>query len=203
MKQSPLVAVFFGIAVLLSSGLTCSAQEVIINGGFESSSPPANFGPGWSHSDPSDFDWIGIESEFAHSGSNYANLGTTDPDFGSLSQTFATTVGMSYDLSFWLAHDVTDSPSNSFEVLFGGVPVVTLAPDVGAFDYTHFTISGLVATSTSTTLEFRYQDNDDFFRLDDVSVVPEPPATWLALVGLSFFGLAAYRRSSRRGSTLV
>ena len=149
---------------------------------------------------------MGGDSLFAHTGNNYAFLGAT-PGFGSLSQALTTMAGQAYSLSFWLANDITMGPSgNSFRVLFGGVEVFAIA-NQGAFGYTQFTINNLVATNSSTALEFVYNHNNDFWRLDDVSVeaqgVPEAFSTiWLALpaLGLVYFSRGRTRRSPAASS---
>ena len=108
-------------------------------------------------------------------------------------------------MSFWLAHDVTTPPppiSNTFQVFFGGVLVQTLT-DVGIFSYQQFTFQNLLPTGSSTSLEFRFMDTNDFFRLDDVSVVvPEPSAT--ALLALPVFAglLLLYSRLRTKKSSV-
>lgn len=162
--------------------------NIVMNPGFET----GDF-TGWMVNDPSGLTGVGSDAAFAHSGNNYAFLGA-EPNIGSLSQNLSTTAGDLYSLSFWLAHDVTGKPSNEFSVYWNGSLIFALTPNVGAFSYTEFSFSDLTATGSSTTLEFRYEDNDDFFRLDDVSAaVPEPGSTiWLVAFGLG--GLLMHRR---------
>jgi hypothetical protein len=173
----------------ISLGIT---EELIGNGGFETGTFSS-----WSLSDPTGFSNVGSDSIFAHSGTHYANLNTVGA-LGSLSQTFATTPGAFYDVSFWLAHDVTIAPNNVFTVFFGGVPLLNLN-NAGTFGYNNFTFTNLQATGTTTTLEFRFRDNDDFFRLDDVSVVPEPSTTAL-LAAAAVLTFATLRRSKARSA---
>ena len=167
----------------------------VVNGGFET----GNFS-GWTVNDPSGFTNIGSNPAFAHSGTFHANLGANGL-LGSLSQNLATTVGMSYNLSFWLAND-SGFPPNEFDVFWNGAPIFTSTDSAGS-PYTNFTFSNLIATGSSTLLEFRYRNDDDFFRLDDVvsTSVPEPRPT--LLLGLSAFGLLAfaeYRAIRRRNA---
>jgi hypothetical protein len=138
---------------------------------------------------------VGSDPAFAHSGTYHANLGA-EGVLGSLSQTLSTTPGGTYTLSFWLANDSGVGP-NEFDVLWDGAatPISLTAQPV--FDYTEFTLS-VVATGASTSLEFRYQNDDDFFRLDDVSVVPEPSVTWLVLPSIGILCLVHYRGAKRR-----
>ena len=125
---------------------------------------------------------------------------------GSLSQALNTVAGQSYSLSFWLANDVTVGlpAGNSFSVFFNGVQVFTLA-NQAAFDYTQFELSNLVATGAVTQLEFVYNNNSDFWRLDDINVsaqgVPEAFSTiWLALPAFGALGLLHFSRARTKKS---
>ena len=182
-------------------------RNLVADSGFEASADgtgPHPFSASWTDINASGFSGVGGDSLFAHTGNNYAFLGAT-PGFGSLSQALTTMAGQAYSLSFWLANDITMGPSgNSFRVLFGGVEVFAIA-NQGAFGYTQFTINNLVATNSSTALEFVYNHNNDFWRLDDVSVeaqgVPEAFSTlWLALptLGLVYFSRSGTRKSPAR-----
>ena len=182
-------------------------MNLVADPGFEASADglgPHPFSASWTNIDASGFSGVGGDSLFAHTGDNYAFLGA-QPGFGSLSQGLSTVVGQSYTLSFWLANDVTSSINgvggNSFRVLFGGVQVFALT-NQSVFGYTQFTISNLVATSTTSALEFVYHHDNDFWRLDDISVdaqgVPEAFSTiWLALpaLGLVYFSRGRTRMS--------
>jgi len=174
------------------------SQEAVVNGGFETSTPdvgPSGFPPGWMSSDTTPTNsGVGNDSAFANSGAQYAFLGT---DFGqtttdSLSQVLNTVAGGSYTLSFFLANDSGVTP-NSFQALFNGFSVflVTNSP---AFGYTNIVIAGLTATTSTTTLEFRYLHDDDFFRLDDVSVQgPAPGGAAVPEIGATaVFALPAF-----------
>ena len=167
------------------------SQNLVANPGFEANT---TFAP-WSLVDPDPFgplSVVGVNPAFAHSGMHCAARALELPSLASLSQTLTTTPGGAYSLAFWLAHDVTAPPppiSNTFQVFFDGVLLQTFT-DVGVFNYQQFAFPNLVATSSSTPLEFRFMDTNDFFRFDDVSVsVPEPSATALLalpmLAGLS------------------
>ena len=205
MKLSPSVLKSLCVATLLCSGVwTTNAQNILVNPGFELTAPNSsgNMAPGWTNVDsppnPFPFSGVGSDAAFAHSGTNYAFLGAS-PSFGSLSQSFSTTIGRAYTLSFFLAND-SGVPPNAFQVLFGGVTLLNLA-SAPQFGYTEFSYSGLIASGTSTTLEFRYMHQDDFFRLDDVTVaaVPELSSTlWLAFPTLAGLCLLHFSRSKGR-----
>lgn len=192
------------VALFSASG-TISAQSVILNGGFESDT----FQPGWNVVDASNNSNVGPlnNSLFAgaREGANWANLGA-DPNIGFLSQTFSTTPGVQYTFSFSLATDQTGTaaPSNFFQALFNGVALLTLTNNAetdfnvnrGYVDYV-FSNANTVASGTEGTIEFHYQHGDDFFRLDAVSVVPEPST--VSLLAMSAVGglVFAYRRMRR------
>ena len=192
------------------------AQDAVVDGGFEAAPPPSNpmdpLGPGpfsaaWTVVDPSGAQPPGSEGSnsnvghdplLAHSGTDHANLGAT-PNVGTLTQTLTTTPGQTYTLSFWLANDggAGGGEVNQFDALWNGTPVLTQT-NVPVSLYTQYTFT-VVAPTASTTLEFDYRNDDDFFRLDDVSAtvaVPEPSLTWLVLAGLPLLALAA-RRSAK------
>lgn len=109
---------------------------------------------------------------------------------------------MTYNLRFWLAND-SSVPTNSFQAFFNGslVFATTSPPFNSAGNYVLLTFNNLLATSASTLLQFQYRHDDDFWRLDDVSVTaPEGGATlWLALpvvAGLCLLHLRSVRRSA-------
>lgn len=175
---------------------TSSAQNLVTNGSFET----GDF-TGWTVTDTNPLTTnVGPQggSTFAgaREGNNWANLGS-NPATASLSQTFNTTAGESYTFSFSLANDITPpAGGNFFEALFNGVSVLTVT-NAAAFGYVDYQFSNLVATGSSSMIEFRYQHGDDFFRLDAVSVVPEPST--VSLIVMSTLGglVFAYRRSRR------
>ena len=186
------------VALLCAATWNANAVNIVADPGFEASADglgPHPFSASWTVADPSGFSGVGGDSTFAHSGNNYAFLGAS-PNFGSLSQSLGTIAGTAYTLSFWLANDDTPGlgPTTAFAAFFNGVSVFALPGNSSVFGYTQFTISGLVATGGATTLEFRYRHDNDFFRLDDISVaaasVPESFSTiWLALPALGALGL--------------
>jgi hypothetical protein len=185
-------------ALLCTTVWSANAVNIVNNPGFET----GDF-TGWTVNDPSNFTGVGNDAAFAHSGTHYAFLGAT-PNTGSLSQSLATMAGQSYTLSFWLANDATPGlgPTTAFAAFFNGVSVFALPGNSPVFGYTQFTISGLVATGAATTLEFRYRHDNDFFRLDDVSVsVPEAFSTiWLSLPAFGALGLLHFSRARTRKS---
>ena len=185
------------VALLCAAAWSAQAVNIVNNPGLET----GNFS-GWTVNDPSNFSGVGVNPAFAHSGNNYAFLGAT-PNVGSLSQSLGTTAGTSYSLSFWLANDITQGlPAfTSFEVFWNGASIFSLNTPA-AFAYTQFSFSNLIATGAATTLEFRYRHDNDFWRLDDVSVsVPESFSTiWLALPAFGALGVLHFSRARARKS---
>ena len=200
------IATLAGVCALVRQ---VNAQNIVADPGFEASADDPNgnaFSPAWTLVETNGFSVVGGDSALAHSGNNYAAL---SPDFdatGSLFQTLSTTPGASYDFSFWMAHDVSTAidTTNFIEVFWNGAPApVWSFPDVQVQGYLNYVVPNLTATGTSTTLEFRYHDNDDFFRVDDVSVtaaVPEPSTVSFAMVGFGLLALSFGVRAKFRGA---
>ncbi len=159
--------------------------ERVVNGGFES----GNFSP-WIVNDPSGFTNVGGDPAFAHSGNFHANLGASGL-LGTLTQSLSTVPGQSYNLSFWLANDSGVQPT-AFMVFWNGAQIFSL-PNSAAFSYTLFSFGNLTATGSSTSLQFQFRHDADFFRLDDVSVVPEPSTNALLLGAGTVLAFMAYR----------
>ena len=132
-----------------------------------------------------------------------------------LYQDIATTPGQEYLVSFWIQHSNVSDPGTDVYMNghFAGVETLNLVGGVTFFegvgpgggmdanimdhDYawrfmTQYTTT-VTATGTTSRLEFQgYNNNNDYWHLDDVSVtpVPEPFTVTLAAVG----GLALLRR---------
>ena len=108
----------------------------------------------------------------AEGGSTYAaEMGSMGSD-GSISQTIATTAGQEYQLTFWLANDLHGhgATPNDFTAKWNGTSLlsVTNAPQQGYTEYNYV----VVATSSSTTLEFDARQDPSIWSLDNISVTP-------------------------------
>jgi hypothetical protein len=115
----------------------------------------------------------GVTGTFAgtdpHGGSFHAHFGPST-GLGFISQNLSTTVGVSYTLSFWLAHPHTET-GTEWQVSMGGSMLMD-EQDAGNFAYTQFTFN-FTATSSTTALQFGFRTQPFFFFfLDDVSVTP-------------------------------
>ena len=108
----------------------------------------------------------------AEGGSTYAaEMGSVGSD-GSISQTIATTAGQEYQLTFWLANDVNGQGAtpNDFTAKWNGTSLLSVAnaPQQGYTEYNYV----VVATSSSTTLEFDARQDPSIWSLDNISVTP-------------------------------
>ncbi len=166
------------------------ANNLVTDPGFEDCGGIAGVGnppPGWSASGAA-----ACEAN-PHSGSSDA-----DPfvdELSTLSQDISTTVGDSYDFSFWLKGFVVTP--DFFTASFGSDEVLDLV-DPADFGYTLEDFTVTATAGTSTTIEFEGNGNGGLWALDDVSVTdlgpaaPEPGS--VALVAAGLLGLWEFRR---------
>lgn len=195
--QNAMRPIGLAIGVLaLALGVGAQAQaglNLVLNPGFETDSFTD-----WSLSGNVSFASI---TTTAHSGSFAARFGAIgSPTDLSQTQTLPTVAGDQYTISFWLKNE-GGSP-NLFSAKFGNDTLVTLT-NQSPFPYTEFTYSS-TAASSSTPLEFQFQQNPSFWDFDDVSVtdlsagpvpVPEPRTLFSAGIGgLLGLGLVWHRR---------
>jgi len=172
------------VVVLASAALSSRADDplnLVINPGFESGA----FLPGWTNNSGGNF----VNASNAHSGTYSAWMGAVGSD-GSFQQSIATTVGLLYNVSFWL-----ESPGgtpNDFSASFGGVTFYTIT-NAGAFPYTQF-MGNITATTASSLLLFSARQDPSYWHVDDVDVhlVPEPGT--LGLIALGALGLVGALR---------
>ncbi len=218
------------LPILLALATVNAYADLITNGSFEDTSKTfvgdankvdeLNSGssaiPGWTTINGVPTAWImngnpyGIsaaDGSFFLDLTGYSDFGT----YGGVSQSFATTAGTSYVVTFDLGYG-GDSTA------FGG-PVSVLvsaggssqtftsgsgSPNPAVWDLETF---GFTATSSTTTLSLigKTTTGGDYIGLDNVDVevgtapgpVPEPAAFTLLLTGMSVLGCAARRRFRR------
>ena len=171
---------------------TALATNLVLNPGFET----GDF-TDWNATAANDL-FVGTGSNYAHSGTYGAQLGTVGSE-GSLSQLIATTPGASYDVSFWFNEHA--GPTNEFSASFAGDTFVSLTnynPDGNGWEQFSQVIT---ASSSSSLLSFTERQDPGYQGLDDISVsaVPLPGSVGMfgsALLGL--VGVASTRRKSAR-----
>jgi hypothetical protein len=181
-------------AVFAVAATQAHAANIVVNGGFETgdfTSWTANT----NSASPWQVDVAGSHGNNPFDGTFYASTGClgaqcitgTTSQQASLSQDLTTVVGDSYTLDFFFG---SAGDTMELQALFGGAVAEDLT-GLGTTPYTEYTVSGLVATSTTTTLEFLGRQDPAWDELDDVSVVddgaaaaPEPAAWMLGLSGL-------------------
>lgn len=167
--------------------------DLIVNGGFET----GNF-DGWDQF--GDFSFNGVDDGTFFGpppeGAFQAYFGPIG-DFAGISQTVATTAGLTYRVEFLLAN--FDGTPNAFEASFDGATLLSFT-DSDAFDYTAYSFD-IVASGPSATLSLSFRHDPSFWLLDAVDVtlaptaIPEPASVLLLAAGAA--GLAARRRLRR------
>jgi hypothetical protein len=194
--MTPVRTALTSVAVLLFLACGAAHANLVVNGGFET----GDF-TGWAVSGAA-FDCgntiPGISSLGPHSGTYSACFGNPE-SMTYISQTLTTIPGQEYAFTFYYAQQPEDqTPSNQATVIWGAV---ALANDVQNVPVTTWQLAGglELATGTSTTIEFGFENGPGWFALDDVdveTVAPEPQAMLLCGLGLGILGLL--RRASAR-----
>lgn len=181
---------FLAAALALAPISASATTELVSNGGFES----GDF-PGWS-CDSGTSGFCAVSDFFApHSGDFYA-VGFNNITTGTLSQTIATTLGVTYDFSFWSTLESPEIVGPVLEYNLGSGFITV--PITASYAQTATTF---VAAGATTDIMFRFDTiiGGDLWKIDDVSVsaatpVPLPAAGWLFAGCLAL--LAATRRRS-------
>jgi hypothetical protein len=173
------------------------ANELVVNGDFETGSGLQGHLTGWTSSESS---LIFGTDQLHQSGSWSAFLGALS---GSLSQTINTVVGATYSLSFWVSAtpgSFDGEHSRALSALADGQVVETISTvanaPLEALDWTVVTKS-FIATSEHTTLAFNFQNGDGSWALDAVSVsrlATPGPVVGAGLPALLGLALVAVRR---------
>ena len=188
----------FVIGVLLIATTRFASANLITNGDFET----GNFA-GWTVTPAPSGSLIFVDHGLGPDTTFGAFFGAVGTDFDSISQTFATTPGASYSLTFFYQVNNTEGPANNyFNVLWNGVsiggglfPQSDVNPGYGTFTFTER------ATGTSTTLEFDGRNLPSYDFLDNVSVQQVPDAGNSALLlGLAMAGLVLIRPAFLRSA---
>lgn len=177
--------------------IAASAQS-LTNPGFET----GDF-TGWSTQAASTGSSFGVDSVSPHSGTFAASFGATNDRSDRIFQSFASTPGLVYTLSYYLRDTDPTAPGHkAFGVIFSG-PLAgtseTVQGNVGG-DYNQRTLTLLAADSTLTVTFLGYHATGRYY-LDDVSLsaqeappIPEPGT--MAALGLGALGIL--RRKTRK-----
>jgi hypothetical protein len=198
-------------SILLTASLTSVSMvanaNLLLNGSFEESTSLTLTPVGWFNIGHSD--GVITYSSFntpAYDGDNYYDLGGYGNAFGPIgdgvAQTFGTTIGVTYTVSFGLSGE-NRSGDETLTVSAGNVSLDYVVTPNGLGDFQQPFVTQtfkFVAASTTTTLSFIHTfgeggNNDPL--IDGVSVtaaVPEPEAYALLLAGLVVAGGSVARR---------
>jgi hypothetical protein len=173
--------------LLMAAPRLCA--DIVQNGGFET----GDFSNWTVTGDTANM----LVGTFApHSGTYAAELGPMT--VSSLKQTLATEAGQGYNVVYWL-YNLGSTP-NQFSTYWDGTQIAaTVLNDDPGFPYTAVRVNNLMASGTSTVLEFKMQNLSAAWFLDDVVVNPTPEPGSLGLVAaLAAAALFAVKQAGRR-----
>jgi len=162
MKLEKIREIALAATLGLFASQAASAQNLLVNPGFET----GNF-DGWALSGSTAFE--GVSTSFAttpNSGAYSAFFGAVG-GYNVISQTIATTPGDNYNISFAL--DNSGGPYSEAFVNWGGTQVWDLQPG-GTFGWSVLGFNE-VASGSSITVSFGFEQVPSYFNLDDTSVV--------------------------------
>jgi hypothetical protein len=169
-------------ALALAAGFAAPARaNLVTDPGFESCIHGSVLPPGWT-GDASC-------SLSPHSGTWDAAFSLVSGSL--LSQSVPTTVGDTYDFSFWFRGAPSTSGS-SFTASFGADQVLDVTTTTSPYTFENFVVT---ATTAMTTIQFA-RTFAGTWNLDDVSVTlaPEPASLTLLAMGLAGLGMVVRLR---------
>lgn len=171
----------------LALGATQSAQaNLLVNGGFDT----GDF-TGWTRGGNLGFTSVTTGDYGSQSPAYHVHFGPVGSD-GTLSQTFADSLGGTYEISWWLAGN--GSGFSDFNVYWNGSLVASVGSPIPSQPYTRYSVN--VTGTGSDTLLLGFRNDPSFDALDTVGVNAAVPdaGTTSSLLGLAMLGLAAVRR---------
>lgn len=191
--------------------LSQAAPNLIVNGSFESpaiASGDLAFLSTFPGPDLSGWFTPAVEVRnnlvgAAQEGSNFVELDVSSNSW--IAQSFATTAGQAYNLSFWYSPRAgVASSSNGISAFLNGDEEVTLSGNGTNHNgnvWANFNTTFIAGPGSVTSLAFLAVGTSDGLggSLDNVSVtaVPEPETYALLLGGLALVGFSARRRSEK------
>lgn len=202
------------LAICLAAAPVFAQANLLQNGSFEANSQA--LGSRWSFLSNPAGGWLtprgavelhtrSYASPSAQEGSNAIEL-EGQCNFCQLSQSFATVVGQSYEISFWIAQrfDSLGAASNGLTWQISSSPEAELVGQDNNKRWTQIR-RNFLATESQTTLTFAAAGAQDGYGtlLDNVSVVPlspipGPPSYGLMGAGLVVILFAAWRRKNKK-----
>ena len=164
-------------AFVLSMGLVVwlmqpgGCQNLVLNGGFET----GNFSS-WTQFGNTGFSFV--QATASPEGTHHAWFGPlSSGGSGGIFQDLATTVGQTYQISYSLATGRSRFATRTFLAQFGDPTSLStlesLSNPLPLFGFTLRTFT-FVATTTTSQIRFTFENDPDYWRLDNVIVkVPE------------------------------
>ncbi|MBT9582416.1 carbohydrate binding domain-containing protein [bacterium] len=151
------------LSLLLWLGQPARAQNLVLNGGFET----GNFSS-WTQFGDTGFS--SVVTATSPEGTRHARMGPMSP--GGIFQNIATTIGQAYHISYALSSGGSTSRTRTFLAQFGDrLHLTTLEsltnPALFSFTYRSFTF---VATTTTSQIRFTFENDPNYWRLDNVVV---------------------------------
>lgn len=170
--QMPVRLFLVCLSLVLWLGQPGRAQNLVLNGGFET----GNFSS-WTQFGDTGFSSVVATGEngiASPEGTRHARFGPLTT--GGIFQNIATTIGQTYQISYALHTGLSTGTRRTFRAQFGNPLALTTLESLtnpALFGFTLRTFT-FVATTTTSQIRFTFENDPDWWRLDNVSVkVPE------------------------------